>query len=268
MIAVLWSWQWHPHPEAWVPFVVLEGSYLLAVTKLAPRERAVTGRQKVLFTLGALSLSLAADWPVHELAEELYSVHMLQHLILTLVGPPLMLVGCPTFLLRALLRLPGVLATVRTLSRPIAALVLFTSVLAVAHWPPAVALMSRSEAAHALFHAALVGSAFLVWIPVLSPVEQLPRLSPAGRMFYLLALSALPMLLASFLSAARFPIYLPYAASPRLGGISPTLDQRIAGALMGAGGLLLGLMGVIGWVRGQPDEYAAENRAEDGRAGP
>ncbi|MBI2236969.1 MAG: cytochrome c oxidase assembly protein [Actinobacteria bacterium] len=93
-----------------------------------------------------------------------------------------------------------------------------------------------------------------MWIPVLSPAEELPRLGPAGTMCYLLAQSVLPMLLASFLSLSRLPVYLPYGAGPRLFGISPVLDQRIAGAVMGAGGLVLGLMGVVVWVRGARSE--------------
>lgn len=254
-----WTWEWHGHPEVWLLAVILEGAYLGSLALLGPGHgepggRPATARQVTLFTLGVLIIWVASDWPVHDLAEGLYGAHMLQHVLLALAAPPLLLLGTPGWLVRLVLHPRPVRVAVRALARPIPALVVFNAVLALVHWPPAVELMSRSDTVHAALHATLVGTALLMWIPVLSPAEELPRLGPAGTMCYLLAQSVLPMLLASFLSLSRLPVYLPYGAGPRLFGISPVLDQRIAGAVMGAGGLVLGLMGVVVWVCGEPSE--------------
>lgn len=250
-----WTWEWQAHAEAWLLAAALEAGYLGALAVLGPRhakppERPATRGQMVLFTLGVLFVWLASDWPIHDLAEGLYGVHMLQHLLLALAAPPLMLLGTPGWLADLVLSPSLLRRTVRALTRPITALVIFNTVLALVHLPSTVGLMARSEGAHLALHAALVGSAFLMWIPVLSPTERLPRLSPAGSMVYLLAQAVLPMFLASFLSLARLPLFLPYAARPGFFGVSPLLDQKIAGAVMGAGGLLLGLTGVLVWVRG------------------
>lgn len=254
-----WTWAWRPHFEIWALVALVEGGYLGSLTVLGPRhatpgERRAKRRQVILFSLGVLALWVALDWPVHDLAEGLYAAHMGQHLMLAILAPPLMLLGCPAWLLRRALRPWLLLRTVRALTRPVPAFVIFNAVLAVIHWPPTVELMSRSEGAHAAMHAALLVSAFLMWVPVLSPIEELPRLSPAGRMLYLLAQSVFPMYFASFLSYSRLPLYLPYAGGTRFFGISPTLDQQIAGVVMGAGGLALAMPGIIAWVRAGPSE--------------
>lgn len=254
-----WTWQFHPHPEVWPFPIVLEGAYLAALTALGrrygpPGKRSATRRQVGVFTLGILSLWLASDWPLHDLAEGLYAAHMLQHLLLALAGPPLILLGTPAWLAALLLRPEAVRRVAWALTRPIPALVVFNTALGLIHWPPTVGLMSRSEGAGLALHATLVGAAFLLWMPVLSPAQEPPRLSPAGSLFYLLAQAALPMYLASFFSSSRYPLYLPYGSAPGFFGIPPVLDQRIAGAVMAAGGLVLGFTGIVIYVRGEtPD---------------
>ena len=236
---------WHPHLEVWLLVVLLEAGYLLAVTRLGPRivhpeETVVTRGQVVAFTLGVLSILLAADWPIHELAEErLLSVHMLQHLLLTLVAPPLLLLGTPGWLFRRLL--PGpLMAVVRRLARPILALLLFNAVIAISHWPALVDLSLRSEAMHFGVHVALFGTAMLMWLPVLSPVLEVRRLSYPGQMLYLFAQSIVPTVPASFLTFGSTPLYAFYVNASPLIGMDALDDQRIAGLGMKiVGGLIL-----------------------------
>jgi putative membrane protein len=116
---------WHPHFEVWALFLSILGGYFWALRRIGPRhvspgEAPASRGQVTAFVLGVLTMWIAADWPIHELAEErLFSVHMLQHLMLSLVGPPLLLIGTPGWLFRAVVRPRWLFAVVRTLSRPI-----------------------------------------------------------------------------------------------------------------------------------------------------
>jgi putative membrane protein len=132
------------------------------------------------------------------------------------------------------------LEIIRRLTRPVPALLIFNAVIAFIHWPVLVEMMSSSEMVHILVHTALIGSAMLMWTPVLSPVLELPQLSYPGRMFYLFLQSIVPTVPASFLTFATVPFYRLYAEAPRLFGIPPLDDLQISGLIMKlAGGFIL-----------------------------
>ncbi|MGH2765299.1 MAG: cytochrome c oxidase assembly protein [Actinomycetota bacterium] len=237
---------WHPHADVWALVLVLLGGYWLALRRWGPRhvtpgEPPATRGQVISWVLGVLTLLVAADWPVHELGEErLLSVHMVQHLLLSLVAPPLLLAGIPGWLLRALLHPRWAFAVVRGLSRPLIALLLFNAFIAVSHWPALVDLALRSELAHLGLHTALVITALLMWMPVLSPVVEIPRLRYPGQMLYLFAQSIVPTVPASFLTFADSPIYPFYGIAAPLLGVDAVTDQRVAGLIMKlVGGLIL-----------------------------
>src|SRR5436309_3543901 len=96
----------HLHPEVAALVLVLAGAYWWALRRLGPEEvgpgqPVATRRQRISYGLGVAAIAVAAEWPVHDLAERyLFSVHMFQHLLLSLVAPGLMLVGAPAWLLR------------------------------------------------------------------------------------------------------------------------------------------------------------------------
>lgn len=244
-------WAWHPHPDVWLLVAVLALGYVGLIRWLGPRlaepgERPVTLRQAVLYYLGVALVWVAADWPVHDLSEGyLYSVHMVQHMVFSLVAPPLLLLGTPGWLVRAALRPRRLLRAARWVTRPVPALLIFNGVVVATHLPVVVDLTLRSEPAHFAAHAVLVASALLMWWPVASPVpDLLPRLPYAGQMVYLFVQSLVPTVPASFLTFSPTAIYPFYEAVPRLWGISAVEDQRVAGLIMKLGGGLL-LWGII-----------------------
>ena len=237
---------WHAHPDVWALVAVLAGGYWLAIRHWGPRhvspgEPAATHAQMVAFYLGVLAIWLVADWPVHELAEErLLSVHMVQHLVLSLVAPPLLLLGTPGWLLRTLLRPRWLAVLVRGLARPFPALLLFNAFIAFSHWPLIVEAALRSELIHFGLHGALVSSALLMWMPVLSPMFEIQRLRYPSQMLYLFAQSIVPTVPASFLTFADGPIYPFYGLAAPLIGVDPVVDQRIGGLIMKiVGGFIL-----------------------------
>jgi putative membrane protein len=264
---------WHAHPDVWLLVTVLAAGYALVVWRLgrrhaAPAQPAVTPFQVTCWFLGVAAVWVAADWPIHDVAERFnYSVHMVQHLVLSMVATPLLLLGTPGWLLRAVLRPPGVFRVVRTLARFFPALVVFNVVLVLTHWPTIVDVGLRSEPVHFLVHALIFVSALIVWLPVLSPLPEIPRLSPPGRMIFLFLQSVVPTVPASFLTFGSAPLYKFYEDVPQLWGLSTLDDQRLAGLIMKIGaGLLLWLLIAVIFFRWAADEergHAARRSWQD-----
>jgi putative membrane protein len=260
--AASFPWRPHPHPEVWLLVATLIGLYAFALRRIGPRhvepfEFTATRRQKTLFVLGCLAIWVAADWPVHDIAERyLYSAHMIQHMILTFAAAPLLMLGTPAWLWRVLLP-PPLMRVVRAVARPLPALLIFNSILVFTHWPLIVTASVQHELVHFSLHVLLFASALVMWTPVLSPILELPRLSYPARMLYLFLQSLVPTVPASFLTFGDKPLYHVYETFPRLWGISAHTDQLVAGLIMKivGGAILWGIIAVL-WFRW----YAIEHR--------
>lgn len=230
-------WRWQPHPEVWALLVGLALAYWWAVTRIGPRatrpgETTVTRGQVAWFTAALLTLWLAADWPVHDLGEEyLYGVHMSQHLLLSLVVPPMALLATPTWLARMLVGNGRGYRMVRRLARPVPATLIFNIVVALTHWPTLVNAGVSDGALHYGIHVVVVSTALLMWLPVAGPLPEL-RLSLPGQMGYLFLQSIIPTVPAGWLTFADGIVYRAYDVVPRVFGISVVYDQQIAGMLM------------------------------------
>ena len=261
---------WEPHVEVWLLVAALAASYAVAVARLGPRyaepgRSPVTRLQAVCFALGVVAIWVAADWPIHDIAERYnYSVHMVQHLVFSMVAAPLLLLGTPAWMLRAMLRPPSRLfRTVRFCSRFLPALVVFNVVLVFTHWPAIVDASLRNGEVHFSVHALIFVSSLVIWLPVLSPLPEIPRLSPLPRMLFLFAQSIVPTVPASFLTFGSSPLYRFYEGVPHLWGLSTIDDQRLAGLIMKIGaGLLLWLIIAVIFFRwaGEEDRRIADRR--------
>lgn len=235
-------WSWHPHLDVWVLVALLGGGYALALRRLGPRHApggvVATRRQVVLFSIAVAAIWASTDWPVHDLAEgRMFSVHMVQHTVLSIIVPPLLLLGTPPWLLRFLLR--PVMPLVRVLVKPLVALVAFNLTIALTHWPAVVTLAVRSGPAHLAQHVALVGTAVLMWWPVVAPLPELGTMHPLAKMAYLFVQSLVPTVPASFLTLSDHPLYHAYEAFPKLWGLSAAGDQQLAGVVMKLGATAL-----------------------------
>jgi putative membrane protein len=246
-------WAWRPHPEVWVLVVsvVAMGVYVTRVIgpKAVPGGVApVSAFQKRAFVAGVVLLEVAADWPMHDIGENyLYSVHMVQHFLLTLVIPPLFLLATPTWL--ALLVVgDGWFGgkALRWLARPIQAGVIYNAVTVFVHWPTIVNLSVRVGLLHFGLHLGVFAVALLMWMPVCGPIPTL-RISLPAQMVYLFLMSIVPTIPAAWLTFATGVVYKAYDTPYRLGGISALSDQQAAGLIMklGAGSYLWILIGIL-----------------------
>lgn len=257
-----YSWTWHPHPEVWVLSALMLFGYFWALRKAAeraaPGTQPATRNQKIAFVCGVATLFIAADYPMHDISEKsLYSAHMLQHMLFSLVMPPLLLGGMPAWMFRALIR--PVRGLVRTLARPFFALVLFNAVIVITHWPALVNRAVGNEPIHFTTHAVLVGAAIIMWLPVMSPIMEIPRLSYPGQCLYLFLQSLVPTVPASFLTFGSEPLYRVYESLPRLWDISALTDQRAAGLIM----KIVGGFFLWGWIAVLFFKWWAAERAGD-----
>jgi putative membrane protein len=239
------AFPFHIHLDVVAVVVALVIGYVYGLRRLAVRhaplgEPAVTGRQIAWFTTGVVLFAAVEIWPIHDIGEgSLYSFHMVEHLVLALLVPPALLKGTPGWLLRLLVG--PLIPVLRVITRPVVALLAFNAVFALMHSPAVVEAMLGSQFVHLLLHAALVGTATLMWWPVLGPIPDLPRLTPLMAMGYLFLQSLIPTIPASFLTFADEPVYAVYETLPRLWGLPVLEDQLIAGLIMKIGG------GVVLW---------------------
>jgi putative membrane protein len=228
----------------------------------APRARIAA------FSGGLAVILLALNGPLHALSDRyLLSAHMVQHLLLTLVAAPLLLAGTPGWLARPLLRLPRLGRSVRTLTRPPVAFVVYNLVLVAWHLPVLYEWAMRDHGLHVVQHLMFVAAALLLWWPVAGPVREPAALSPPAQILYLF-LAGVPMtLVAALITLADRPLYPFYEEAPRLWGLSALGDQRIGGVIMWVPGSLVFLVAItivfFRWARTEAEPVAAPTRAPE-----
>ena len=207
----------------------------LALARSSPDHR----RSHTLYFAGGIGVAwLALESPLDWYSDNaLQSVHMVQHILIGLIAPPLWLLGLSPRMAARVASFGGL----RGLAEPLPAQLLFAAVMIGWHVPAAYDLTLRSEAVHVIEHLTFMAGGALFWWPVVSSTsEQLRwRLGPVAKVVYLI-LGTVPQDTVSLvLIFSRAPFYEFYRAVPRsVSGISPLTDQTLAGiALMAAGKL-------------------------------
>lgn len=223
---------WSIHPSVVLGVALLGGLYTWSVVRRG-RGAALAPWRPLCFATGLLVVLLALNGPIHDLSDHyLFWVHMGQHLLLTMVVPPLLITGLPGWLAEGLVGGAAVRRVGRVLSHPVFAGALFSVVLLVWHTEGAYDLMMRDHDVHVATHLMFIAAAVLLWWPVLSPAPSLPRLSPGIGMLYLFLVQIPMQILGAIITFADRPIYTWYAAAPRTWGLSVLDDQKLGGLLM------------------------------------
>ncbi|MGH7445959.1 MAG: cytochrome c oxidase assembly protein, partial [Longimicrobiales bacterium] len=197
--------------------------------------------QQLAFVGGTVLLFLSLNGPLHDLSDNfLFSAHMVQHLIITLIVPPLWLMGLPEWSLRPLLRRRALRATARALTGPIIAFALYNVVFIGWHFP---ALYNRAlidHGVHILQHMMFIASATLMWWPIVDPVPELVRIPTPVRLLYLAALGIPMSIVSALITFAEQAMYPWYEAAPRVfTALSVVDDQQLGGVIMWVPGMLV-----------------------------
>ena len=226
---------WDVHPSLIVAIGALAAAYGVGAVVVGRRLRRSPSPLRVLsFASGIAVLLLALQSPLHHLADDyLFSAHMVQHQLITLFAPPLLLLGTPDWLVRGIaLRLPFQ-AALRTVAYPILAFAAFNLLFALVHTPAIYDALFANEPLHRATHIVLIAAATLTWMPILSPVpDVIPRISQPAQMLYCFFQTIPGSLVGSLLTLADWVLYRHYGTRPLELGISPVSDQQVGGLLM------------------------------------
>ena len=260
-------WRFEAKPQVWllVAGIITIGVYASRVIGPKALERGaavVTVKQRWSFIGGVALLWLVSDWPMHDIGEDyLYSVHMIQHLLMSYVVAPLLLLATPAWLAELLVGGQGQIARgLLWLTKPIPAGVIFNGVTILLHWPAVVRLSVLSGPAHYSMHLLLFAASLLMWMPVCGPLAR-RRLAPPVKMLYLFLQTIVPTVPAGWLAMAEGTVYRVYDRQPRLWGISVASDQQAAGAIMKViGGLYLWTVIAVIFFRWAADEERRNRR--------
>jgi putative membrane protein len=198
-----------------------------------------TGRA-ACFISGVLVMFLALVSPIDSLSDDyLFSAHMLQHLLLSQVVPPLLLLGIPAPWWEWLLRSKPLAASEKFLRQPLVAWTIGIAALWIWHWPRLFDLALQNENVHIVQHLCFMVTGCLFWWPVVTPLAN-HRLTAFTAVFFLFAACTVSSLLGIFITFSSSELYPYYASSDDPLGILSTLrahlslheDQQLGGLMM------------------------------------
>jgi cytochrome c oxidase assembly factor CtaG len=229
MTALDRSLNWHLDIFWTLAIPALVVAYLVA-TRHA--DRRPTRRQLSCFVVAVVILLVAFMWPLGDLAAHWSLLALvLQRLLLTLAVPPLLVTATPRPLLVRLTRPAPVDAVLRLVVKPVPAVVIVTAVAVGTLTTGLVSLAADSGVARVVIQIVVLFSGFVLWAPVLTELPGTQPLSAIGRGGYLIVQSIVPSFLSVVWIFAHRSLYAAYDHPGRLLGMSPVLDQQLAGFL-------------------------------------
>ena len=226
---------WSLHPTVIIGTALLAALYFWGIGPWRRRHGhpAAPTWRIVLFLAGLAVILVSLNGPIHDLSDYyLFSIHMVQHLLLTLVLPPLLIAGLPGWLADGLAARPWARAIGRVVTHPLVAGAIFTVTLTVWHLVPMYDLMMRNHEVHVATHLMFMVAAVIMWGPAMSASAVLPPLTYGLRALYLFLVSIPMQLVAAIITFADDVLYGWYAVAPRTWSLSPNEDQQLGGLLM------------------------------------
>jgi putative membrane protein len=238
---------WSVEPARLLPVAVAAFLYLRRALTLRSRGTPVPLWRQLLFGSGLALLLLATVSPIDWLGEErLFSIHMLQHVLLGDLAPLCVVAGLTGPLLRPILRF-GAVERLRFLAHPLVALPLWTINLLIWHLPAAYEAALESSGVHALQHLCFFTFGALMWAPVVEVLPGPEWFGTAWKLGYIVVVRLVETALGNVFLWAGGVIYVTYVDAPRIWGISTLADQGIAGGVMMVEGSLV-TIGALAWL--------------------
>jgi cytochrome c oxidase assembly factor CtaG len=265
--AALSSWDWRP--AVIVPLLLAGSLYGLGWRRLRRRRQSGPERHNawnvgaawrpIAYGGGLVAIVFALLSPIDVLASQLFLMHMIQHVLLMMVAPPLLLLANPLpYFLWALpavarLQLGGLLNRdskvrhfLRRVGSPGLVWMLYVVVYIGWHDPALYNLALQNSLVHDLEHLTFFGVAMLYWWLIVGAGPRVARpFSHLGRIAFVVAAIPPSMFAGIAIAFAREPLYGFYEAMPRLWGLSVLDDQRISGVIMWVFGSMMYMITIL-----------------------
>lgn len=260
---------WHLDVPIMLGLIVAGAMYWTAVASVneAHRGNPWPRRRSVFFALGLTAIGLALLSPLDTLSDDLLSVHMLQHLLLVAVAPPLLAAsGIGTLALRAAARstrdaylLPFLHSRlISTLTFPVIGWLALPAVMWGSHFSQLYDLALVDDGIHAVEHLLYFTAASLFWWPLLAPDPLRWRLHPAAKAFAVLTQMPAMSFLAVTIVSAPAPLYPAYLGRSTPFGLDTLAEQQLGGSVMWLTGdialLAAGAAVLVAWMRHEDAE--------------
>jgi len=222
--------------DAWQPSILAQALLLLlAYGILIWRTGLATVPKWRLrcFVAGCLVFFIAFGSPIDYLSDtRLFSAHMLEHILETMVMTPLLMLGLPSQWIHRAMSVHALKRIALWVTNPIFAAAVYNVVFGLFHLPALYGLTLRNDGFHLLEHSIFFVTAFFLWWPVLGMHEDVHSLAPGWKLLYLLLNYNLMMPVSILFVVMQHPLYNFYVTAPRTFGLSPLADQQLSGFTM------------------------------------
>jgi putative membrane protein len=235
---------WTLDPLQVVPVLVAAVLYARRVRTLRRRGSPVPAWRIIVFALGIATLLVAFVSPVHALGEQLFTFHMVQHVLIGDLAPLALLAGLTGPILRPAL---AVLHRLRFLAHPAVALPLWALNLYLWHVPFLYEAAVRHEAVHALEHFCFFTGGLIMWLPVLETLPAPEWFGTGAKLGYIVVVRLVETVLGNVFFWSGTVFYSVYDHHAALWGLSALEDQNTAGAVMMIEGSIVTLV-ALAWL--------------------
>lgn len=208
---------WNPE---WLVFTILLTTlYFVVIGPLRsrfPDAEPVPISKQIRFVLGMVLFYFAIGGPVNLIGHFLFGVHMVQQTALYMMMPPLLIIGMPDWLLRAIIQKLRLSKLILAISKPLIGLFTFNVLFSFYHFPLIFDTVKTDFILHNLMMVVLLIAAFAMWWPVLTPLPEFNRLSELRKMGYMFLNGVLLTPACALIIFAKAPLFDTYISGPVL----------------------------------------------------
>ncbi len=215
------------------------------------------------FVAGVVILFVSLTGPLHDLSDYfLFSAHMVQHMLIMMVVPPLLMLGTPAWLLRPVLRVRGMNVIAAFLTRPLVAFAIYNVVFVIWHFPFMYNAALENHDIHIVQHLMFIVTATMMWWPVINPLPELAVMPGPVQILYLFAIGLPASVVSAFIALSQDVVYPFYGRAPRVMALTALEDQQLGGMIMWVPGMILLWAAItvvfFKWSRREDRDEAAE----------